>query len=172
MVLSSQLHFLETGERMPGDRETFLLLRNPARVRNLWRAVKTEVLAAWIREHPCSRPAAWWECDGSPEAVEGWPEFRSAQRRRIGGIGEPQHDRIAVVPRFDRGIPVGWFDEAGAALFGGIAVSEADPPRFEAEAEYLRRHNLLTPAELTHLVDHPELLTPEVVTFDDDGGDG
>ena len=50
-------------------------------------------------------------------------------------------------------------------------IDDADPPVFESEAAYLRRHRLLTPAERVHLKAHPELLVPEVVVFDDGDAD-
>lgn len=31
-----------------------------------WADVRDELLPAWIREHPGTRPFAWWECD-APE---------------------------------------------------------------------------------------------------------
>jgi hypothetical protein len=75
---------------------------------------------------------------------------------------------IALAPHFDRGIPVSWFDREGAQAFGGVAVDANDPPTFESEAEFLRRHKLLTPSEERWLLDHPEALEPEPLMFEDE----
>jgi len=150
---------------------TFMLLRDCDRARQIWQNFRDEIMEDWVQRQPCTRPLAWWECDAPTAPIPRCREFQAAQRRRLGGIGIPQHEVIAVWPRFERGIPAAWFDAEGAATFGGVALDEANPPRFESEAMYLDRHDFLTPAERRHLESHPELLTPEVVTFDDDGGD-
>jgi hypothetical protein len=168
-VTATARHYLETGEDEPGDIEVFMLQGSLDRLREAWEKVKTEILPEWIRKHPGTRPAAWWEFDAPQEPVPGWPAFHAAQRRRIGGVGVPQHDVIAVAPRFDRGTPCGWFDAEGAAVFeGAIPVDPNNPPTFESEASYLSRLELLTPAEVKYLAVRPELLEPEAVVFDDD----
>lgn len=139
--------FLETGERESGDVLAFLLDRDPSRLHKAWRECRKVILCDWIARCPGTRPWAWWVCDAPQEPVPGWPDDRAAQRKRLGGTGTPQHEVVAVAPHFDRGVPVSWFDAEGAALFGGVAVDEADPPRYESEAAYLQRHNLLSASE-------------------------
>ncbi|HAR38567.1 MAG TPA: hypothetical protein DCS09_08385, partial [Porphyromonadaceae bacterium] len=46
--------------------------------------------------------------------------------------------------------------------FAGLAIDPADPPKYESQAAYLRRHGLLTREERAHLGKHPELLEPEM----------
>ena len=50
--------------------------------------------------------------------------------------------------------------------FEGVAIDPNDPPRYESEAAYLKRLNLLTPAELKYLDKHLELMEPEIVEFE------
>jgi hypothetical protein len=164
--------YLLTGERAPGDAETFMLQRGGSQLKAIWKAVNRELLNDWIKQNPCSRPWAWWE----------WDAPRAEPRQRLGGTGTPDYEVLAYVPHFDHGIPTGWitkFDEAyynGRALdihgnpigtehkegdFSGVAIDPTDPPTFESEAAYLQRHGLLTPAEARHLEKYPELLNPE-----------
>jgi hypothetical protein len=42
-------------------------------------------------------------------------------------------------------------------------VDESDPPLYESEAVYLRRHGLLTATEKRWLQDHPEALEPVTI---------
>jgi len=90
-------------------------------LRGLWEAYGHQLLADWILEHPGTRPWAWWKYSAPAEP-----------RRRIGGIGTPR-----------RGSPF-WFGKPGQ--FEGDYVV-ANPPTWEPEVEYLRRHGLLTPSE-------------------------
>lgn len=127
--------------------------------RDLWARYGAEFLPAYVKAHPCQRPLPWWQWD-SPRCDTGtgaWFEPLPVPRRRIGGTGQTEVEKWpATVPTFDRGIPS--FAE----------IDPADPPTFEAEAEFLRRHDLLTPTEQRWLAGHPELLAPEAIVFDDD----
>lgn len=110
-------------------------------------------------------------------------------RRRVGGTGSPDFEHFNVTPTFEKGIPSGWidtfdtlyyrgraFDVQGLAVgqkyigndFRGIAVDRSNPPTFESEAEYLRRHDLLTSAEQQYLDEHSELLHPETIQILDE----
>jgi hypothetical protein len=123
---------------------------------------RDQVLEAWRVEHPGTRPSRWWQYD-APR----WPQddmlerlrgaFFSADlptpRRRLGGTGAPQFESLNVVPRFFKGVPVDWLD-----------VDAADPPTYEAEAEYLHRHGLLSAAERTCYERGQLDLEPHVVT--------
>jgi hypothetical protein len=169
--------FLETGEREPRNVEIFMLAKSADRLAAVWKDCRREILAGWIREHPASRCWAWWRFD-SPEP-----------RKRLGGIGSPMSEDLAVGENLEFGLPTSFLTPFLAAYyrgeardihgnsiglefrgsdFAGVAIDATDPPTYESEAEYLRRHNLLTPAEIRHLEIHPELLEPEVVTFDED----
>ena len=90
---------------------------------------RAPILAEWIRQRPGTRPDFWWR--SAPEKC----------RRRLGGIGAAAHDVFpAYLPVFSHGVPV-VFDE----------VDPRDPPRFESQAAYLRRHRLLTREESRRL---------------------
>lgn len=146
--------------------------------RTLWEKHRDEFLPAFIREHPGRRPTPWWQWDAPRQADQGsgfWYEGTLPEpRRRLGGIGTPAAEVLAVVPAFAFGIPTGWVTQFEADYhgsdFAGKPIDPADPPTFESEAAYLRRRRLLTPAERAHLRAHPELLTPEAVTIDKEEG--
>jgi hypothetical protein len=105
-----------------------------------WEEAKKELLPAWIGEHPCSRPWAFWEWD-SP-----------GPRRRVGGTG-----RHSEHNSFNYGIP-------GKAWWRDVAPK--DPPRYESEAQFLQRHNLLNTAEKKHLAENPGLLEPVEIEYE------
>jgi hypothetical protein len=164
-------HYLTTGEDVdPPDFDVFLMTAgDAAEMRDLWEKIQAEILAGWIKAHPCSRPFAWWRWTAPQEPVAGWPGFSQAQRRRVGGAGQVEHEVSAVWDGFSFGIPCGWLTAEHVKLYGrGVALDPADPPRFESQAGFLSRHNLLSPAELRWLRNHPEALEPEAITFADD----
>jgi hypothetical protein len=104
-----------------------------------WADVEAELLPGWIREHPASRPWAWWK-DAAPEP-----------RRRVGGSG--RRGRNASL---EFGVPTDtWFKD----------VDPDNPPIYESQAAYLRRLDLLTPAEKKWLAGHPEALEPEAIEY-------
>jgi hypothetical protein len=102
-----------------------------------WTEARKELIPEWIREHPCSRPWAFWEFDAP------------GPRRRVGGSG--RRERNAPL---NYGVPSGtWF----------TGVNVDDPPRYESESAYLLRLDLLTATEKKWLADHPEVLSPEAI---------
>jgi hypothetical protein len=157
-------HWLETGGRGDPEADGFLEMfslthRNKrAALAAWWRAVREETLAEWIAEFPGSRPFAWWALGDAPEP----------QRRRLGGVGTPKHEGLAYAPAYRFGIPVYWVNAWEEAYyngrrrdihghpigtqyteghFAGRAIDPEDPPRYEAQAAYLARLGLLSPAE-------------------------
>ncbi len=93
-------------------------------------------------------------------------------RRRLGGIGTPQFEVMAIWPHFPFGLPMEWVHQWAVELytgrarnvhgeiimpeftghaFAGVAIDPRDPPRFESQAGYLSRHELLTPEERRRL---------------------
>jgi len=87
-------------------------------------------------------------------------------RKRLGGIGTPASDVLAYKPTFAYGIPAIWItqrdvryfsgtavDVHGAPIGGelreikGVAIDPDDPPMFEAQATYLKRHGLFLAGE-------------------------
>jgi hypothetical protein len=57
-------------------------------------------------------------------------------RQRMGSTGTPAHEVQAVVPKFAYEIPIGW-----------VSLDESNPPTFESQAAYLKRHGLLLAGE-------------------------
>jgi len=128
-----------------------------------WHAVREGLVAAWTKEKPGTRPWAWWEFE-SPEP-----------RKRLGGIGTPEHEVTALSPSFKFGIPRRYVSPDQVEYYNGRAkdihgnpigeeykegdfpydaYDPEDPPTYESEAAYLKRHGLLTEYEI-------KILTPE-----------
>ncbi len=179
-ISDSLRQYLEFGKRTPDDLETFWLAGSLDRLRRVWRQVKKEILADWIQRAPCTRPWTWWRHDAP------------APRRRLGGIGTPASEVLAVDDFLEFGIPVRWItpfladyyngrakDIHGNIIptpykpgdFTGVPIDASNPPAFESQASFLERHRLLAPVETKHLAAHPALLEPEVVLpCEDDNG--
>jgi len=123
-----------SGQTTPGIATRFrpeYFARTDNERRRLWEQVRDQLVAEFIEAHPGCRPWAWWRFDAPPE-----------RRRRI-------RPADAMTPaNFD------WALAKGCGLpseHHSVVIVDAD---FETQAEYLRRHNLLTSAEI-------ELLTPQ-----------
>jgi hypothetical protein len=140
-----QTEFLKTGI-LPGDNEGIFWTEKAQR--KLWKERKEEILPAWIRKYPGTRPHAWWNLDGK----------NVKQRARVGGVGRPVYDYLSYLPKFKFGIPVEFVTKERAEMWMSPnlpqrlrtemeAVDPKDPPTFESEAAFLDRHELLTPAE-------------------------
>lgn len=100
-----------------------------------WARQADELVGYWIRPRiegrwggdlgsplpagPRRRPAAWWRYD-APEP-----------RRRLGGRGEPADESDLWL-----GVPAAW-----------LSIDPRDPPRYESQATYLERLELLSPDE-------------------------
>ncbi len=54
-----------------------------ANLREPWEAVKAELLPAWIREHPGTRPFAWWELDAPDPRDPGETEAEFLRRHGL-----------------------------------------------------------------------------------------
>lgn len=125
-------------------------------IKKTWKAIQDGFLAEWIQKKPGSRPWVWWRWD-APEP-----------RLRLGGVGTPEHEILAVAPFYEYGIPASWvskFQEEyynGRARdihgnliecqwkegdFAGKTIDPRDPPRYESQATYLRRLKLFLPNE-------------------------
>lgn len=111
----------------------------------LWREVEAHVLSDWIPMHPGTRPRLWWRYSapripfGSWEVTAGtYLDGRLPEPRlQISGAGAPPWDvGFAHAPWFECGLPQLWED-----------FDPKDAPRFESQANYLRRHGLLMPGE-------------------------
>jgi hypothetical protein len=151
-----------------------------------WRLVRDHIIEAWAREHPGTRPSHWWRYDAPKEPVVTHcaSAYEAAQRRRLGGTGSAKHEVLNNAPHFSLGVPTGWLTRWEIDLFSGRvrgmdgepigkrrrfkgkAPDPVDPPVFESEAAYLKRHNLLLPSEAKRLTAEdylPEALAIDVV---------
>jgi hypothetical protein len=129
-----------------------------------------EIIKLWVEERPGTRPSWWWQRH-APEPC----------RKRLSGIGDPAFEHLSYVPHYDHGIPATFVSEWDVAYyngrsrdvhgqrnspykegdFKGVAINPKDPPRYESEASYLKRHGLLTPTEQRRL--KPKDFKPELV---------
>ena len=157
---------------LPNPSDDFEIFLQGGGIKKVWDELNSEIIAAWISKHPATRPSLWWEFD-SP-----------GHRERVGGIGTVQSDVLAVVPHYEFGIPTGWVskfledyfngrkvDIHGQKIgtnnegdFKGKAIDPRDPPRFESQGTYLRRHGLLSESEEHHIEKNQGLLAPEKIT--------
>src|SRR5262245_9363841 len=115
--------------------------------KEMWRAFEAELLAEFIADLPGRRPRAWWDYS-APKMPEdelerhGWLEtFFAADlvepRQRLGGVGLAMFEQFpSHVPEYELGLPKHWH-----------SIDPDDPPRFESQAAYLRRHDLFLPGE-------------------------
>lgn len=170
----------------PDGAEALLFLGDSAACRRTWRDLRDELLPDWIREHPGTRPWAWWEFD-APRWDRKFGAFYDGTlpepRLRIGGKGTPAFEALAYVPSFTRGIPDIWVSAFDVAYYNGRAkdihgdrigteykeghfphegIDPAGPPVFESEAAYLKRHGLFLPGEEKRLTDAD--FRPEVIS--------
>ncbi len=116
----------------------------------VWDPAKDPILQDWIRKFPGTRCSWWWLFDAPRLSAEEakrheWDDSYflpqiCEPRKRISGSGIPAHEIEGLVPEFDCGIPVDWRE-----------TDPRNPPTFESQAEYLRRHDLLTPEEKRRL---------------------
>ncbi len=175
--------------------ELFMLRKGGDRLHKAWALHRDAILPGWIKKNPCTRPWPWWECDAPKEPVVGgwnYRHFDAAQRKRLGGVGTPTFEVLSCGLRFEFGIPTSYVDQWEVDYYNGVAkdihgkrirsgfkkgafkavaYNKEDPPTFESEAAYLQRHNLLSEIEEKYLKQHPELLKPEKVEFEEDDED-
>ena len=152
-------------------------------------SIAGRVLAVWLEEHPGTRPRTWWRVDAPRQPAGRWPGcfwdgVLEEPRLRLGGIGTPAHEVLNYVPAYYSGIPYPWVtawdvawctgtarDIHGELInpqaaddpepFLGVAIDPTDPPRYEAQAAYLKRHKLLLRGEERRL--RPADFEPEEV---------
>lgn len=158
------LRYLRTGlyDKAAPDGFAIFLLSHPddrGDLRAKWAELGADLVAEHVKAHPGTRPWAWWELDAPkpttrPAREPEWVFARRVDgRRQVGGSGQPMHEKYrAYLPRYTFGIPT------------MADCDPDDPPQFEAEASYLKRHNLLLPGEAQRL--RPEDFEPEVLPVD------
>jgi hypothetical protein len=117
------------------------------RLLEIWEIYGPEIVERHVEKHPGTRPEPWWH-------------WRDKMRRRLGGIGGDKENRHC---HFVRGMVADWHWDDLSERYGHIACDPNDPPRFEAEATYLKRHGEFPPGEEARLTDKD--FEPEVVTL-------
>jgi hypothetical protein len=112
-------------------------------LRDVWREHSAVVVRHHIKRDPGRRPYRWWQYD-APEP-----------RQRLGGTGTPLHECSAYALILSYGVP-GFWRRAGDFM-GAIEIDKwppidpSDPPVYESEASFLRRHGLLLKGERRRL---------------------
>jgi hypothetical protein len=95
-----------------------------------WRQFRDQLMEEWLAEtkNAGRRPWGWWRFESVGE------------RRRLGGVGTPARERSDCPD---------WARKVSYGMPGVFAedYSMTDPPRFESETAYLRRHGLLSDEE-------------------------
>jgi hypothetical protein len=131
-----------TDKPMPQNFETFALkIDFHGNTEQLWQENRDVILAEHAKENPGTRPAMFWLYD-APRLPVGtlrgchYDSQLSQPRKRTGGTGTAAYEVTSVGPSFDYGIPNVW-----------VGIDEDDPPTFESEAAYLKRHGLLFAGE-------------------------
>jgi hypothetical protein len=131
-------------------------------LKQLWQDHGESIVEEHVTQWPGTRPARWWQYD-APRSPRGtypgcfYDGKLPEPRERLGGVGTPNYEALCYVPSFSFGIPDGWIDQSDVAYYGksgtfkGVAIDPDDPPLFESEATYLKRHGLLLPGEAKRL---------------------
>lgn len=135
------------------------LLNGGKGARELWEQHGKDFLPRFIKENPGRRPYPWWQFDA--------PELR----KRLGGKGTPEAEILNVKPSYSYGISDSWFADLDADIWPKLAkkhkVDPKDPPVFESQATYLKRHGLLSKSELKDLAEKD--FAPEILSINADG---
>lgn len=117
-------------------------------VEQLWSLHRDVILAEHVKAAPGTRPPLWWRYDAPRLPVgtfPGWycdgklPELR----KRLGGTGTP------ISPtNISYGTPDVW-----------RGIDKDDPPTFESQAAFLKRHGLLLAGEERRADFEPEMVS-------------
>jgi hypothetical protein len=146
----------------PADANPFIALDAESydAMRLLWEDHCAGILADWIKTKPGTRPAMWWRYDAprlDPEKHGRWSRTVLAPRlietrRKLRGDGKPLHEALNYAPAHHYGIPA-WCGDPD------------NPPEFETQRIYLKRHGLLLPAERRKIAEpYPHPLRIEAAT--------
>lgn len=154
-VIDPDLWAILTDEQLSDDEDRFVLLDRGGYNELLpyWLEYHRVILAEWIKTKPGTRPAMWWRYDAprlDPERLGRWSRTVLAPRliqtrRKLRGDGKPLHEALNFAPSHHYGIPA-WFGNPD------------NPPVFESQHAYLKRHDLLLSTEchkITEPFPHP-----------------
>jgi hypothetical protein len=136
-----QWRFLK-GEELPATMEAFAIKKDFHGTNEaLWNQYREVILAEHVKQNPGTRPALFWKYDCPRLPMGTFPGcFYDGKlpepRKRLGGVGTPDYLVKCTKPSFSYGI---------ADIWAGI--DEDDPPIFESQAAYLKRHGLLMAGE-------------------------
>jgi hypothetical protein len=134
----------------------------------LWDAHAERIVAAHVSLYPGTRPERWWQYSAPRLAAPGlyYDGLLPEPRLRVSGMGTPASEVLACVPTFSFGLPFIWISQRQVryysglavdihgspiggtlAVFDGVAIDPDDPPTFESQAAYLKRHGLFLAGE-------------------------
>lgn len=148
------VYYLCTGEFPEGEQKLslkeMLNLKKEKITESHWLRFKNEIMKDWIQKYPGSRPWAWWKFESPKE-----------KRRRVDGTGDAQTDIfksylksgqvLKIKDNFPFGVPELWFQEHHKKMYPKRefeVLDKDDPPTFEGQAEYLKRHGLMSKSEI------------------------
>jgi hypothetical protein len=163
---------------LEGERTLWYYFQSAAELAALWDEHGADIVADHVAEYPGTRPARWWTYSAPRSPIGTYPGCNfdgelPEPRLRLGGIGTPLSECSAHVPAFEFGLPIYWpgpSDVAGEfRLPRAVAIGPGDPPRFESQAAYLRRHRLFLTGEARRLT--AEDYQPETLPWLGGGGD-
>jgi len=107
--------------------------------RRIWDEYREELLQEYTSHFPGYRPPAFWRWDAAEP------------RLRLGGVGEVDPGAGDL----HMGLPVYW-----------LTISAEEPPLFESQPVYLRRHDLFLEGEEARV--DPDAWEPDIIVMDED----
>jgi hypothetical protein len=121
----------------------------------LWQLHREVILIEHIKTAPGTRPSLFWTYDAPRLPIGTFPGcfydgLLPEPRKRVGGTGKPAYEVKCVKPSFQFGLPDHWCN-----------IDERDPPKFESQAEYLKRNGFLFPGEEKRSDFSPETIPAE-----------
>jgi len=107
------------------------------RRRAAWEDARDSIMQKW--NLPGCRPFAWWVYDAPRLPIGTFPGCYydgklPEPRRYLSGAGKPRHEQFCYAPSQHFGI-WSWYGDPD------------NPPKFETQFDYLKRHGLLLPGE-------------------------
>ena len=140
----SIIKFFDTGSCEPMTFDLFLSKKEQSEKYEIYK--NKGFLDEFIKKNPGKRPYVWWD-----EATE-------RHRTRTGGIGSPNFESFNYVPSYSFGVPDEFLTQEEADFYAsqgstllGVPLDPDDPPQYETQTEYLRRHTLLCSWELKRI---------------------